>query len=54
MSPAPGEPTKYGDSSIDEHAIKGFAVNSLSDLPYQASSQEQQRLLLLQNMAEGR
>jgi hypothetical protein len=54
MSPAPGKPTKYGDSSIDEHPIKDFAVNSLSGLPYQASQQEQQRLLLLQNMAEGK
>lgn len=54
MSPAPGKPTKYGDSSIDEYTIKDFAVTSLSDLPYQPSKQEQQRLLLLQNMAEGR
>ncbi|TWX52770.1 hypothetical protein [Colwellia hornerae] len=54
MSPAPGQPTKYGDSSIDEYKIKDFAVTSLSNLPYQPSNQEQQRLLLLQNMAQGK
>ena len=53
MSPAPGEPTKYGNSAIKKYEIKEFSVSSLSDTPYQPSEQEQQRLLLLQNMAEG-
>jgi hypothetical protein len=54
MSPAPGKPTKYGDSAINEYEIKEFALSSLSEVPYQPSEQEQQRLLLLQNMAEGK
>jgi hypothetical protein len=54
MSPAPGTPTKYGDSAITQYEIKDFAVSSLSDVPYQPSEQEQQRLLLLQKMAQGR
>jgi hypothetical protein len=54
MSPAPGTPAKYGDSLLKEYVIKDFAVASLSHRPYQPSKQEQQRLLLLQNMAEGR
>jgi hypothetical protein len=54
MSPAPGKPTKYGDSTVDEYEIKDFATSSLSHIPYQPSEQEQQRLLLLQKMAQGR
>jgi len=54
MSPAPGTPAKYGDSAINQYEIKDFAISSLSDVPYQASEQEQQRLQLLQNMAQGR
>ena len=53
MSPAPGKPTKYGDSVINQYEIKDFAISGLSDLPYQPTTQEQQRLLLLQNMAQG-
>lgn len=53
MSPAPGKPTKYGDSAIKQYEINDFAISSLSDTPYQASKQEQQRLQLLQNMAQG-
>lgn len=53
MSPAPGKPKKYGNSAINKYEIKGFEVSSLSDIPYQPSQQEQQRLRLLQNMAEG-
>ena len=53
MSPAPGKPTKYGDSAINQYEIKDFAVSSLNDTPYQPSEQEQQRLRLLQNMAQG-
>jgi hypothetical protein len=53
MSPAPGKPKQYGDSAIKKYEIKDFEVSSLSDIPYQPSEQEQQRLLLLQNMAEG-
>jgi hypothetical protein len=53
MSPAPGKPKKYGSSAIKRHEIKGFEVSSLSDIPYQPSEQEQQRLLLLQNMSDG-
>mgnify|MGYP003668636971 CR=1 FL=1 len=54
MSPAPGSPTKYGDSAINQFEIKDFAISSLSEMPYQPSNQEQQRLQLLQNMAQGR
>jgi hypothetical protein len=54
MSPAPGTPTKYGDSAINQFEIKDFAISSLSDIPYQPSKQEKQRLQLLQNMAQGR
>lgn len=54
MSPAPGSPTKYGDSAINQFEIKDFATSSLSEMPYQPSKQEQQRLQLLQNMAQGR
>ncbi|KGJ94845.1 hypothetical protein [Colwellia psychrerythraea] len=53
MSPAPGKPTRYGNSEVKKYEIKDFAVSSLNDIPYQPSEQEQQRLLLLQNMAEG-
>ncbi|PKG82344.1 hypothetical protein CXF85_12695 [Colwellia sp. 75C3] len=53
MSPAPGKPKKYGDSAIKKYVIKDFEVSSLSDTDYQPSEQEQQRLRLLQNMAEG-
>jgi len=53
MSPAPGKPTKYGNSVIIKHEIKDFAVSSLSDVPYQPSIQEQQRLQLLKDMAQG-
>jgi hypothetical protein len=52
MSPAPGQPTRYGDSEIKEYVIKNFSLSSLSEIPYQPSEHEQQRLLLLQNMAE--
>ena len=54
MSPAPGSPTKYGDSAINQFEIKDFATSSLSEMPYRPSKQEQQRLQLLQNMAQGR
>lgn len=54
MSPAPGKPTKYGNSAINQYEINNFAISSLSDVPYQPTVQEQQRLLLLQNMAQGR
>ena len=53
MSPAPGKPTKYGDSAISQYEIKDFAISSLNDVPYQPSEQEHQRLLLLQKMAQG-
>ncbi|MGB2740219.1 MAG: hypothetical protein WBC60_06635 [Cognaticolwellia sp.] len=53
MSPAPGKPTKYGDSAINKFDIKDFAVSSLSDRPYEPSQQEKQRLQLLQKMAQG-
>lgn len=52
MSPAPGQPTKYGNSLIKKHEIKDFAVSSLSNTPYQPSVQEQQRLNLLQQMSQ--
>lgn len=53
MSPAPGKPTQYGDSAITEYEIKDFAVSSLSREPYHPSEKEQERLRLLENMAEG-
>ncbi|NRA61875.1 MAG: hypothetical protein HRU25_13390 [Psychrobium sp.] len=53
MSPAPGKPTRYGDSAISQFEIKNFAITHLNDTPYQPSKQEQQRLLLLQKMANG-
>jgi len=53
MSPAPGKPTQYGNSSIKKYEIKDFAVSSLSDVSYQPSAQEQQRLQLLQKMSQG-
>ena len=53
MSPAPGKPTKYGDSAINKFDINDFAVSSLSDRPYEPSQQEKQRLQLLQKMAQG-
>jgi hypothetical protein len=53
MSPAPGKPKRYGNSAIKQYEIKDFETSSLSDIPYQPSEQEQQRLLLLQGMAEG-
>lgn len=53
MSPAPGKPTKYGDSAIKKYVIKDFAITSLDETPYKPSEQEQQRLLLLQSMAQG-
>jgi hypothetical protein len=54
MSPSPGKPTKYGDSAIKEYVINNFALSSLSEIPYLPSEQEQQRLSLLKNMAEGK
>jgi hypothetical protein len=53
MSPAPGQPTKYGNSLINKHEIKDFAVSSLSNASYQPSAQEKQRLQLLQQMSQG-
>lgn len=53
MSPEPGKPTKYGNSAIKKYVIKDFALTSLDDTPYKPSEQEQQRLLLLQSMAQG-
>lgn len=52
MSPAPGKPTKYGNSAISQFKINNFAVESLSDETYQPSTQEKQRLQLLQKMAQ--
>lgn len=54
MSPAPGKPKKYGNSAIKKYEIKGFETSSLNKAPYLPSIQEQQRLQLLQNMAEGK
>jgi hypothetical protein len=53
MSPAPGQPTKYGNSLINKHEINDFAVSSLSNASYQPSAQEKQRLQLLQQMSQG-
>jgi hypothetical protein len=53
MSPAPGKPTKYGNSAIKKYVINDFVLSSLNETPYKPSEQEQQRLLLLQSMAQG-
>jgi len=52
LSPAPGKPTKHGDSLINKYEIKHFSTSSLSKTPYTPSAQELQRLKLLQNMAD--
>jgi hypothetical protein len=54
MSPSPGIPTRYGDSSITQYHIDDFAVSSLNNEPYRPSDQETQRLQLLQSMAQGK
>lgn len=53
MSPAPGTPKKYGDSAIKKYVINDFETSSLSEVPYQPSENEQQRLNLLQQIASG-
>jgi hypothetical protein len=53
MSPAPGKPKKYGNSAIKKYVINDFETSSLSEVPYQPSDNEQQRLNLLQQMASG-
>ncbi|WP_105167989.1 hypothetical protein [Pseudoalteromonas sp. T1lg23B] len=51
MSPSPSEPASYGSSDIKTFEIKDFAFDSLQQLPYQASSQEQQSLEFLRHLA---
>ncbi|CAM4146031.1 hypothetical protein [Pseudoalteromonas byunsanensis] len=51
MSPSPAEPASYGSSDIKTYEIKDFAFDSLQQLPYQASSKEQQSLEFLRHLA---
>lgn len=53
MSPAPGKPKKFGNSAIKKYVIKDFETSSLSDIPYQPTEKEQQRLQLLQEISSG-
>ncbi|MEE2024224.1 hypothetical protein [Alkalimonas mucilaginosa] len=52
LSPAPGEPTRYGDSTEPEYQLEPFSLHQLSNAPYQPDEQEQQRLRLLQQLAQ--
>jgi hypothetical protein len=51
-SAVPGELTRYGDSEQSEYPLEFFSLNQLTDEPWQASAEEQQRLQFLQQMAE--
>nr|WP_301003739.1 hypothetical protein [Arsukibacterium sp.] len=48
----PGELTRYGDSEQSEYPLEFFSLSQLTDEPFQASAEEQQRLQFLQQMAE--
>lgn len=48
----PGELTRYGDSEQNEYPLEFFSLSQLTDEPWQASAEEQQRLQFLQQMAE--
>ncbi len=52
LSPAPGQPTRYGDSAEPEFRLEPFSLHQLTKEPYQADEQEQQRLQLLQQLAQ--
>ena len=52
LSPAPGEPARYGDAAEPEYRLEPFSLHQLSNEPYQADEQEQQRLRLLQQLAQ--
>lgn len=52
LSPAPGEPARYGDSAEPEYQLEPFSLHQLSNEPYQPDEQEQQRLRLLQQLAQ--
>ncbi|WP_404339788.1 hypothetical protein [Pseudoalteromonas mariniglutinosa] len=51
MSPSPAEPNRFGDSEIHFFDITDFAYDSLQQLPYQATEQEQQSLDFLNRLA---
>lgn len=51
MSPSPGVRKKFGESLINKFEINDFAISSLDTSSYEISQQEQQRLELLQVMA---
>ncbi|KKO50254.1 hypothetical protein VT06_02035 [Arsukibacterium sp. MJ3] len=51
-SAVPGELTRYGDSEQSEYLLEYFSLSQLTDEPWQASAEEQQRLQFLQQMAE--
>jgi hypothetical protein len=51
MSPSPGVRKKFGVSAVKKFEINDFSTSSLGTTPYEASSQEKQRLILLQQMA---
>ena len=48
----PGELTRFGDSEQSEYPLEFFSLSQLTDEPWQASAEEQQRLQFLQQMAE--
>lgn len=51
MSPKPGVPNQFGRSQIESFDINDFQYDSLQQLPYQATQQEQQRLDYLTQLA---
>lgn len=54
MSPSPGVRKKFGESVIKKFVINDFALSSLDITPYEASTEEKQRLALLQQIAGGK
>ena len=50
MSPAPGEPSVFGQSEIDSFEILAFPFDSLQKTPYQASDAERQSLNFLKQL----
>lgn len=48
----PGEQTRYGDSEQAEYPVEYFGLHQLSDEPWQPTTEEQQRLQFLKQMAQ--
>ncbi len=51
MSPAPGEPARLGASELDYHLFEAPEAKEFSDVAYQPTEQERQRLELLQHLS---